>query len=124
MRSLDFELKKYNSKYPKDSELPLCISDKLLPATFRNFEDFDRIVVNKGKVENSREALLLAAFSRILPWAIIMEWVCSVEFESQKRIPIHFSQVFFHRMKLSYEKFNYEVLKEEDPDYLKGTWPQ
>ncbi|KAJ1513827.1 hypothetical protein HMI54_014658 [Coelomomyces lativittatus] len=121
LRDIKLELMNYNSKHQIRKEFSNCISNALLPATMKKFPNKERGILNRVKQISDHEMYLRRAFSRILPWAIILEWVCSMESKSQTHIKIHFSQTFLDKMLSSVNALNRNLRIEEKPKAKKKT---
>ncbi|KAJ1505091.1 hypothetical protein HMI56_001314 [Coelomomyces lativittatus] len=75
LRDIELELWNYNSKHQIRKEFPNCISDELLPPTIKKFIKKGDGILNTWETISDHETYLRRAFSRILPWAIILEWL-------------------------------------------------
>ncbi|KAJ1497224.1 hypothetical protein HMI55_005624, partial [Coelomomyces lativittatus] len=101
---LDSKLKYHNSKDTEEEEFLNCSFDEILPSIFKEYQWLTNGVLNKKNVKDFDQKILLRVSTRILPWAIILEWVCSTESKTQRHIPIHFSPLLFKKIKFLYEK--------------------
>ncbi|KAJ1500139.1 hypothetical protein HMI54_006122 [Coelomomyces lativittatus] len=114
--SLDSELKNYNSKHQNKNDFPHCTSEQILPNGIKVSRHFTRVLSMGMENTDSDMVYKRRAYTRILPWAIILEWVCSKAFESKSYVPIHFREESFQRINWGILAYDHKIQQERNPD--------
>ncbi|KAJ1503100.1 hypothetical protein HMI54_008398, partial [Coelomomyces lativittatus] len=117
---IKIELMNYNSKQGINTEFSDNISENIFPTNLETFKYNKKKVLNKQETIEDHEIFLRFAFTSILPWAMILEWVCSFQSKTQTHIPIHLSQFFLNEI-LWYTKEaqkNFIIENEIFPDFV------
>ncbi|KAJ1503011.1 hypothetical protein HMI55_002649, partial [Coelomomyces lativittatus] len=114
--SLDSELKNYNSKHQNKNDFPHCTSEKILPNTLKDYKNFAQGLLMEKEDTDSDRIYKRRAYTRILPWTIILEWICSKVFEYEPYVPIHFRRESFQRINWAILAYDHKIQQEKNPD--------